>query len=1151
MNELFGVSMNIIATVCVAITVGILLLVAFIAWRNPVMFKLGLRNIPRRKAQSGLIIVGLMLSTLIMSAAFGTGDTLTTSVTSEVYSILGEGDEWISWDAQNHPAPQEQQVIPLSEVRAWQEKFKDDPDIQAIVPFQREMLPVQDTRTKLNESSARIVGFMAQDAAALGGLKDTSGRQVVLTGNEIALNEDLADQLDAKVGDTVSLFSKDQPVDFTVKAIVPNDLLSGAVDPNSKSGAAVDFAAISAITGRGDNADVVVVSNYGGVKGGLKHSNAATYKLKRAVGDSPYEVQPLKHDLVKFAELIGAAFTTIFVVFGLFSIAAGILLIFLIFVMLAAERKPEMGMARAVGAKRRQLVESFLAEGMGYDLGSALVGLVAGMGVTFAMVGIIKYFAGESLGLPLTVTFTARSLAVAFCLGVIATFLVIFLSSWRASRLNITAAIRDLPESRPFNPEASTWPGYYRAVLNGIVALMLPIGLAFLLLGPIGMLLGLPMIVLGLITPWFYAMRNSNFAAPRAMRIKEAPPRWPWILGLALPVVGWLLILPWYFVALGLVALTRDRKPESLSTWQRILAFVVWPFAFWVALRQDWKAPIVWSAGVASAFGIAGVAMIYGGLDRDSAFFFFLGISVVFLWLAVTLRYFGVPERLSFTAVSAVLLLLWYLPSSVYDHITGPLNGDIEMFFLSGMVMVTAGVFIIVYNADIVLPAIAKLGNRFSRIVPALKTGVAYPLTSRFRTGMTMVMIGLIMFSLVMMATINTNFSALVLNKDSKGGFDVAVNVNDNNHLDSVKAAMEQAGGNASAITAEAEVRVATAEEAQVENRDKFKNVDKDKVVNGQDIAPFSNYQIFGVDSSFFSSANVALKFRAAGYNSDKEVWNALAANPNFAIIPAAVTTDPSGFGQSTSQILRLKPLAEDFTPFTLKLRDPGTGKETTVTVIGQMKESADTFFGLSSADFSSGIVIQKQTLLDTFPASKGQRFYLALKPGTNATEYAKTVESTLVQASADSLQKLLNDQQAAQNGFLLVFQGFMGLGLIVGIAALAVIASRAVVERRQQIGMLRAIGYQRSMIALSFLFESGFIALSGILLGLSLGLSLAWVLFAQGEFGEESRGADFVVPWLNLAIICSIAFVASMFMTFLPARSASRVPVAEALRYE
>jgi len=37
-----------------------------------------------------------------------------------------------------------------------------------------------------------------------------------------------------------------------------------------------------------------------------------------------------------------------------------------------------------------------------------------------------------------------------------------------------------------------------------------------------------------------------------------------------------------------------------------------------------------------------------------------------------------------------------------------------------------------------------------------------------------------------------------------------------------------------------------------------------------------------------------------------------------------------------------------------------------------------------------------------------------------------------------------------------------MALGLIVGIAALGVIAFRSVVERRQEIGMMRAIGFQQ-----------------------------------------------------------------------------------------
>ena len=49
-----------------------------------------------------------------------------------------------------------------------------------------------------------------------------------------------------------------------------------------------------------------------------------------------------------------------------------------------------------------------------------------------------------------------------------------------------------------------------------------------------------------------------------------------------------------------------------------------------------------------------------------------------------------------------------------------------------------------------------------------------------------------------------------------------------------------------------------------------------------------------------------------------------------------------------------------------------------------------------------------------------------------------------------------------------------MGLGLVVGVAALGVIAARSVVERRQQIGVMRAIGFQASAVRLGFLLESG-----------------------------------------------------------------------------
>jgi putative ABC transport system permease protein len=98
---------------------------------------------------------------------------------------------------------------------------------------------------------------------------------------------------------------------------------------------------------------------------------------------------------------------------------------------------------------------------------------------------------------------------------------------------------------------------------------------------------------------------------------------------------------------------------------------------------------------------------------------------------------------------------------------------------------------------------------------------------------------------------------------------------------------------------------------------------------------------------------------------------------------------------------------------------------------------------------------------------------------------------------------------------------------------------------------MLRAIGYQRSMVQLSFLLESGFIALSGIVLGIGLGLTFAWSLFTSGQFGETSNGVAFTVPWAQVIAVVAFAFIASLLMTYLPARSASKVAIAEALRYE
>ena len=124
-----------------------------------------------------------------------------------------------------------------------------------------------------------------------------------------------------------------------------------------------------------------------------------------------------------------------------------------------------------------------------------------------------------------------------------------------------------------------------------------------------------------------------------------------------------------------------------------------------------------------------------------------------------------------------------------------------------------------------------------------------------------------------------------------------------------------------------------------------------------------------------------------------------------------------------------------------------------------------------------------------------------------------------------------------------------MGLGLFVGVAAVGVIAFRSVVERRQQIGMLRAMGWRRELVSFSFLVETAFVVGLGMLTGTALGLRLANKLVASGEFG--STYDSFVIPWTIILIILGATLIVALLMTWVPARRASRIAPAEALRYE
>jgi putative ABC transport system permease protein len=181
---------------------------------------------------------------------------------------------------------------------------------------------------------------------------------------------------------------------------------------------------------------------------------------------------------------------------------------------------------------------------------------------------------------------------------------------------------------------------------------------------------------------------------------------------------------------------------------------------------------------------------------------------------------------------------------------------------------------------------------------------------------------------------------------------------------------------------------------------------------------------------------------------------------------------------------------------------------------------------------------------------SAPSRFYVAAAPGTDPAQLAQSLKGDLLAngASADTFRSLVDDGLSRQNDFLRLLQGYLALGLVIGIAGLGVVMVRAVRERRREIGMLRAIGFSSRVVRSAFLLEAAFIAGQGVAIGILLGLVTSYSVIAHSSIlGNDSL--PFVVPWLALVVLATTSIAASLLAVFAPAAQASRIKPAVALR--
>jgi len=487
-----------------------------------------------------------------------------------------------------------------------------------------------------------------------------------------------------------------------------------------------------------------------------------------------------------------------------------------------------------------------------------------------------------------------------------------------------------------------------------------------------------------------------------------------------------------------------------------------------------------------------------------------------------------VPERISFTVAGILLLGLWLLP---FSFAPSGMTEGIDLFFISGVMIVLAGVWVIIYNSDLLLGAVVVLFGWLRGMPPVLRAAVSYSMQSRFRTGMTLAMFSLVVFTIVTMSFINAAFGSIFEDTDRlSGGFDVRADAGYAAPIRDMNEALKDAKG----IDEDDYTAVGTITGLSVDAKQK-----------GTDRKPQTLF-LQGVDGGYTKNIRYDFKTTVPEYDTTDEVWSALRAEKDTAVISSDLAPSRSNFdvGDGEPAIKLSGFYGEDATlpdELYIRVEDPQSGRTRNLRVIGVLEDTAF---------FAPGVMSSRATIDDLAGSPiPAQSYQFRLRDGVDSA--AKDLEKAFAQngLQAVAIKKEIEDGSTSQGLFNDLLMGFMGLGLLVGIAALGVIAARSVVERRQQIGMLRALGFQRGQVRLAFLIESSFIALLGIGLGVALGAALS--VGIVDSFAEQISGIRYTVPWSTLAVVVGLAYIASLLTTFLPASQASRVYPAEALRYE
>jgi putative ABC transport system permease protein len=169
-------------------------------------------------------------------------------------------------------------------------------------------------------------------------------------------------------------------------------------------------------------------------------------------------------------------------------------------------------------------------------------------------------------------------------------------------------------------------------------------------------------------------------------------------------------------------------------------------------------------------------------------------------------------------------------------------------------------------------------------------------------------------------------------------------------------------------------------------------------------------------------------------------------------------------------------------------------------------------------------------------------------KPGADLTQLRADLESATKQfvvVQVQDREQFKGTQGQQIDTLLAILYGLLALAVVIAILGIINTLALSVVERRREIGMLRAVGMQRSQMRRTIYLESMLIAVFGAAVGVLLGIAFGWGFVST----LKDQGLDQVtVPWGQVIAMLLGSGVVGVLAALWPASRAARTRPLEAI---